>query len=115
MPIYNGSRYQTATIIVEVTEDEVTGKLKEPVRYLSNDRTKFYPENITEKLTMRPKQGTKPDMVANMLYGDPTLWWLVGEFNDFVAKNPFFIFTGDEEIVMPTREFVYREVLPLRE
>ena len=38
MPVYEDSRYASATEILEVTLEQVTGKETDPVKYLSDDR-----------------------------------------------------------------------------
>lgn len=111
MPVYEDSRYATATEITLVTIDKVTGKKSDPVRYYDEDRRQFSPDQFKDNITYTPPRGSTPDMVANQLYGNSTLAWVVGEFNDPVGFDMFKTFDGIEKITMPSPTTLFTDIL----
>jgi hypothetical protein len=111
MPVYEDSRYASSTEIIEVTIDPISGKKSNPVRYLDEDRKQFNPIDFKDNITFTPPRGATPDMIANHLYGNSTLAWLVGEFNDTVGFDMFRTFDGIEQITMPSPSSVFTQIL----
>lgn len=117
MTVFEQSRYEEATILVEVEFQTNTfnGKVenKNPVKFLDDDRPQWDKSQFTDNITYSPKAGQTPDKIANIVYGVPRLWWIVAEFNDFVAQNPFIVFTGDpsETLTLPSPKSVFSTIL----
>lgn len=71
MPVYPGSRYQNGD--VETLPD------KNGVQQLSVYRAVFSLSPLQEYVILR--FGTRLDMLAQIIYGDPTLWWVIADAN----------------------------------
>lgn len=119
MSVYRGSRYQTCTVIREVKErvNITTGRIEayDPVVYLDTERREWTAADFNDNLVVQPVQGETPDQICHRLYGDSTLVWIMADFNDWVAENPFIVFEGEPEelLTMPSHRAVYADILPL--
>lgn len=119
MAVNEGSRYQTAAVIREVTEkiNTRTGRIEysNPTVYLDSERKEWDASMFNDNLVIQPIMGETPDQICNRLYGDSTLVWILCDFNDWVAENPFIVFEGEpeERLIMPSSRAVYSEILPL--
>lgn len=110
MALFPGSRHLTATLIEEYDLNS-SGKRVNIERYLDYDRKNFTPDGFEDNIKFIPDQNSTPDMVANEIYGDASQAWIVMEFNDFIAQNPFIRFKGDEVLILPSRKTFYSEIL----
>ena len=61
------------------------------------------------KIQIRPNEDRKPHLVAFRLYQDPTLSWLVLQFNKIVDVETQF--RAGTEIRLPTERRVYLDIL----
>lgn len=111
MAIYLDSRYQSATIVTEVNIERHTGKEINPVVFIDDDRKQWSASDFNDNIIHFPNKGDTPDMVAHQLYRNASLYWIVGDFNDFVAQNPFIVFNGTERLTMPSQESLFNTIL----
>lgn len=111
MPIQQDSRYASATLIIDVIEDPITGERSNEMVYLDDNRTQFSPDQFQDNITYIPEENMRPDQVANAVYGRPDLGWVVGEFNDFVGFDMFKTFTGLEVLILPSPETLFTLIL----
>lgn len=118
MPVYQDSRYQSATplLFTETKVDPKTGKILDinPENYLDDDRTQWSKNDFqdTELLTIPANWGETPDQVAHRVWRRSDLAWIVGEFNDDVGFDMFVVFDGTEKLTLPTAEAVFLKILP---
>jgi len=110
MPVYEESRYQTATLIIDVLIDE-DGRETEVNSYLDSDRKIWRAEDFNDNQTVLTLSGETPDMLANRLYGKSEAYWIVCDFNDWVGEDPFIVFDGTEVLVMPSIQSVNNVIL----
>lgn len=103
MSVYEQSRHLTATEIIQVEIDDA-GNEREVLRYLDNDRKIWRPEDFTDNISIRALADETPDKMTNRLYGNSAAYWVVCDFNDFVANDPFIVFDGTEILTMPSVE-----------
>lgn len=71
MPVFPGSRYQGGEV--------ASLPDKNGVRQLSVYRAPFIIGTLREYVVL--KQGTRLDNIANTVYGDATLWWVIADAN----------------------------------
>lgn len=111
MAVYENSRYVNATENTLVTVDEITGEFTDPETYLLDDRRQFNPDDYDSNIIVIPRRGETVDMLANRLYDDSTLYWIICDFNDSIAFDTFRTFNGTEQLVVPSPEIVFNEIL----
>ena len=50
-----------------------------------------------------PQYNYRPDLLANDLYDDPTLWWVFAARNPSILKDPTFDFRTGQQIYIPKK------------
>lgn len=71
MAVFPGSRYVNGT--VDYYPD------KHGVRQMSVYRTPYIMGSLTEYVIL--KRGTRLDYIAQIIYGDATMWWVIADAN----------------------------------
>tara|TARA_B100000085_G_C18211153_1_gene377751 strand:+ start:148 stop:453 length:306 start_codon:yes stop_codon:yes gene_type:complete len=62
--------------------------------------------------SIAPEYSTRPDLLANDLYGDVNLWWVFMNRNPDVLIDPIFDFTTGKTIRLP-KQSTLKKVLGL--
>lgn len=73
------------------------------------DRTLFRKDPSDFPYTLTPRYNQRPDLLANDLYGTPTLMWLVLQYNSIIDINTEFV-TG-AVIQLPSKSRVFSQIL----
>lgn len=71
MAVFPGSRFNNGTVTYYADK---TG-----IRQVSVYRTGYIPGAIQEYVVLR--RGTRLDQIAQKVYGDATLWWVIADVN----------------------------------
>ncbi len=71
MAVFAGSRYQGGEVLLLPD--------KNGVQQLSVYRASVVVGSLQEYVVLR--YGTRLDMIAQTVYGDPTLWWVIADAN----------------------------------
>lgn len=111
MTVYQGTAYQTATIILEVETDPATGKEVRPERYLDFDRREYRADDYDDNIVVTCYQGETPDQISNRVYGNSTHGWVIADFNDWVAEDMFVTFEGGETLILPSPNTLHALIL----
>jgi hypothetical protein len=80
-----------------------------PIRDFYLDLAKFRPirQSANDRLvTITPKYENRPDLFAHMVYGTPSLWWVLVMRNMDVLIDPVEDFRAGVEIWVPAPESV---------
>jgi hypothetical protein len=106
-------RYDTATVITEVKTSRISNSIDVLNRYLDTNRKQYDISDFDYKVffSYTAQQGVTLDQLATLFYGDGSLGWIILDFNDFISVDPFYEFQGYEELILPSVDVVFHEIL----
>lgn len=64
------------------------------------------PDETDTEYTIEPKYAERPDLLANSLYGNSRLWWVLAMRNKDLLIDPIADFQPGLTIFLPTQEMI---------
>ncbi len=106
MPLPQTSRHRKAPILV----DDGLLLRNRTISFLGD----YVPFRFVERIDNRVyivRRGDKITHIAQTFYADPALWWVLADFQPVPILNPLANLEIGREIVGPSVDFLYREIL----
>lgn len=80
-------------------------------QFLDTWSGKYIQPDIADKVyQIDPPYNNRPDLLANDLYQDATLWWVFAVRNPDVLKDPTFDFVAPKIIILPPKSAILTSI-----